>query len=198
MDRFWNERDARAFNFTGHPTLGQSGAPEVIDASHAVAAPSPALVALYPAASDGVPSEPYPIVFVPASATVAVPSGFYVIANLGDEFVVRVGGRSGVDAICDAAGADLVLVNLKVDGKEFRLYPILPELCYSQRLESSSALLGQCKRYRCAAQSIRLSGRSSPLYLLVSASRTCLGNDSLNTPVSVCFSSLALRRLVWF
>jgi hypothetical protein len=169
MDRFWNERDVRAFNITGHPTVGKSGAPEVIDASHALAAPSPALVALYPAASDGVPLEPYPIVFVPTSATVAVPSGFYVIANPGDEFVVRVGGRGGVDAICDAAGADLVLVNLKVDGKEFRLYLILSDVFHSQRRDCPSALLGQCKRYRCAAQKLLLSGRRWRLCFQVTA-----------------------------
>jgi hypothetical protein len=117
MGRVWNGRDARAFNTAGHPSLGPGSPPTLISASHAQAAPSPALVAVYPASSE--PSaEPYPIVYVPPLSTVSVSPGFYVIARPGDEFTVRVGGRGGMDSICNAANANMVLVNLRVDGKE--------------------------------------------------------------------------------
>ena len=117
MGHVWNGRDARAFNTAGHPSLGPGSPPVLINASHAQCAPSPALVAVYPSSSESS-AEPYPIVYVPPSSTVSVPPGFYVIARPGDEFIVRVGGRGGMDAICNAAHSDLVLVNLRVDGKE--------------------------------------------------------------------------------
>jgi hypothetical protein len=117
MGHVWNWRDARAFNTAGHPSLGPGSPPVLINGSHAHTAPSPALVAVYPSSSES-PAEPYPIVYVPPSSTVSVPPGFYVIARPGDEFIVRVGGRGGVDAICNAANSNLVLVNLRVDGKE--------------------------------------------------------------------------------
>jgi hypothetical protein len=117
MGHVWNWRDARAFNTAGHPSLGPGSPPVLINGSHAHTAPSPALVAVYPSSTES-PAEPYPIVYVPPSSTVSVPPGFYVIARPGDEFIVRVGGRGGMDAICNAANSNLVLVNLRVDGKE--------------------------------------------------------------------------------
>jgi hypothetical protein len=121
MGHVWNWRDARAFNTAGHPSLGPGSPPVLIKGSHAHSAPSPALVAVYPSSSESS-AEPYPIVYVPPSSTVSVPPGFYVIARPGDEFIVRVGGRGGMDAICNAANSNLVLVNLRVDGKELSVW----------------------------------------------------------------------------
>lgn len=113
----WDKTHPRAFNVKDHPSLLSGTTPRKVTAAHALVASSPALVGIYPASD---PSKPYPLVFVPPESEEVksgrVKSGFYVVAQPGEEFVVRVGGRGGMDAVCCAAASELVLVNVYVDG----------------------------------------------------------------------------------
>lgn len=114
----WDRLHARAFNAAAHPSLSHATEPRVLTAAHALAAASPALVGVYPAA-DGGAGEPYPMGYVPpGGARLGLPAGVYAAAVPGEEFVVRVGGRGGMDAICEHAGSADVLVNVSVGGRE--------------------------------------------------------------------------------
>lgn len=123
----WDRVHARAFNAAGHPSLAHATRPRVLTAAHALAAASPALVAVCPAAGGGA-GAPYAMGYVPpAAARLGLPAGVYAAAVPGEEFVVRVGGRGGMDAICDRAGSEDVLVNVTVGGRE------VGDICVVQR-----------------------------------------------------------------